>query len=85
MWQHYFSNSIVIANIMWTFVADCRFENILPSYFCVEVTQQNFHIVPRKVIKYMSQFLLEAVPYIIALILTWGVHIQKHNIAAATS
>jgi hypothetical protein len=30
-------------------------------------------------------FLLDAVLYIIALILTWGVHIQNNNIAPATS
>jgi hypothetical protein len=33
---------------------DCRFENVFLAYFRFEVTQQNFHIVARKLIKYTS-------------------------------
>jgi hypothetical protein len=60
---------------MWTLVPDCWLQNILPPYFSIKITQQNFHIVPRKLIKYMSQFLTEAALYIITLILTWGIDI----------
>jgi hypothetical protein len=70
---------------MLTFIPDCWVENIFPAYFHIEITQQIFHILPRKLIKYTSWFHMEAVFYVIALILTWDVHIQNNNIAPVTS
>jgi hypothetical protein len=78
-------NSIIITNFVQTLIPDCRFEDIFPTYFCIEITQQNLHVIPRKRIKYMSWFLIKVVLYILALILTWGVHIHNNNIAPVTS
>jgi hypothetical protein len=50
----YYSNSIIITNFVWTLIPDCRFEDIFPTYFCIEITQQNFYVVPRELIKYTS-------------------------------
>jgi hypothetical protein len=70
---------------MWTLVPNCQFENFFSAYFCIEFEQKNFCILPRKLIKYSSYFLIEAVLYIIAVVLTWGMHIQNSNIAPVTS
>jgi hypothetical protein len=66
----YYSNSINITNFMWTLIPKSSFENIFPAYFRIDVTQQNVHIIPWKLINYMSWLLTEAVLYIIALIVT---------------
>jgi hypothetical protein len=71
----YYSNSIIITNFVWTLIPNCRFQNIFPAYFLIKITQQNFRIIPREVIKYMSCFFIEAVLYIIAIILTWDMNI----------
>jgi hypothetical protein len=36
------------------FTTVTRVENIFPTYFRIEITQQNFHVVPRELIKYTS-------------------------------
>jgi hypothetical protein len=55
---------------MWTLIPISSFGNIFPAYFRIDITQQNVHIIPWKLINYMSWQLTEAVLYIIALIVT---------------
>jgi hypothetical protein len=81
----YYSNATVITNFVRTLVPYCRFENNFSAYFRIEINEQNFHIVHRKLINYTLQFPTKAVLYIITPILTWGVRIQNNNIAPATS
>jgi hypothetical protein len=50
----YYYNSIIITNLELTLIPDCWFENIFPAYFCTEITQQNFHSAPTKLMKYTS-------------------------------
>jgi hypothetical protein len=34
----YYSNAIVITNLMWTFFPDCPFENIVSPHFCIKIS-----------------------------------------------
>jgi hypothetical protein len=36
----YYSNSIIITNFVWTLVPDCRFENVFPAYFRIELSNK---------------------------------------------
>jgi hypothetical protein len=72
----YYSNSIIITNFV-TLISDFCLENIFDAYFHTIITQQNFHILLRKLIKYTSYFLKEAVLYIIALIYAILSYLQK--------
>jgi hypothetical protein len=33
----YLSNTIIITNFVLTFIPNCRFKNVFPSYFTIEI------------------------------------------------
>jgi hypothetical protein len=47
----YYSKVIIITIFVLTLFPDYRFENIFSAYVRVEITQQNFYIVPGKLIR----------------------------------
>jgi hypothetical protein len=57
---------------------------MLDAYFGTEVSYENVHVVFRKCIEYMFQFLVEAVFHVINFMLCWGMHVQN-NTTPATS
>jgi hypothetical protein len=61
------------------------FENVLPTYFDIKISWQNFHVIFTVFIEYTFQFLVEAVHHIINFILNWSMNIQNNDITPANS
>jgi hypothetical protein len=60
MWEHrnfdnkifrcgkvYYSSSVIITNFVQTLIPNCWFENVVPTYFGIEIALQNFYMVFR--------------------------------------
>lgn len=52
---------------MQSLVPNCRFQNIFSTFFDIEIFRQNFDVVLTGLIKYTSQFLIEAILPVIRL------------------
>jgi hypothetical protein len=80
----YYSNSILITNFVQTLIFNCWFENVFPTDFVVEISQQNFRMVFREFIEYTFWLFIEPALYIITFILCWSIIIQNNHITQAT-
>jgi hypothetical protein len=69
---------------MYSFIPFCQFENVFPSYFCIEI-EQNFHMIFREFIEHTVEFYIETVFHIITFILCWSMNVQNNDMTAATS
>jgi hypothetical protein len=58
---------------------------VLSTYFGIEISQQNFHMVFGEFIEYTFQFLIEADFHIISFVHYWGMNVQNNNMKPATS
>jgi hypothetical protein len=70
----YYSNTIIITILMYTFIPNCRIENILSPQFCIKISQ-NFQVVLRKIL----WILIETVGWIISFLFTCYTHIRSND------